>query len=153
MAGWRDLKVAAQRERAECGACAGHVLGVCHSCRAAQPPHPRPAAAGLTLHPLPLPPGRQTKKQHAPVANRTPDVPPPVVVAVVGPPQVGKSTLIRYGAGMCVAVQVAYHLRGFIVVCSSLVKRYTKHNIKRVTGPITVVSGVYPPLITVASRG
>ena len=36
----------------------------------------------------------QTKKHHLPVVDRTPLEPPPVVVAVVGPPRVGKSTLI-----------------------------------------------------------
>ena len=38
---------------------------------------------------------RQTSKHHAPVADRTPAIPPPVTVAVVGPPMVGKTTLIR----------------------------------------------------------
>ena len=36
----------------------------------------------------------QTKKLHLPVVDRTPLEPPPIVVAVVGPPKVGKSTLI-----------------------------------------------------------
>ncbi|CAO3586418.1 unnamed protein product [Absidia cylindrospora] len=45
-------------------------------------------------------------------------MPPHVVVAVVGPPGSGKTTLIR-----------------------SLVKRYTKHNLHEIKGPITVVSG------------
>lgn len=48
------------------------------------------------------------KKHHVPLVNRSLelDVDPPVLVAVVGPPKVGKSTLIR-----------------------SLVKHYTGHNI------------------------
>ncbi|CAG8682073.1 16974_t:CDS:10, partial [Dentiscutata erythropus] len=58
------------------------------------------------------------KKLHVPLVDRTPLEPPPVVVAVVGPPQTGKSTLIK-----------------------SLVKRYTKHNLTEVKGPITVISG------------
>lgn len=44
--------------------------------------------------------------------------PPPIIVGLVGPPGVGKSTLMR-----------------------SLVKRYTKHNLNEPQGPITVVSG------------
>ena len=44
--------------------------------------------------------------------------PPPVLVAVVGPPGCGKTTLIR-----------------------SLVKHYTRRNVVSVGGPITVVSG------------
>ncbi|CAO3647384.1 unnamed protein product [Cunninghamella echinulata] len=48
----------------------------------------------------------------------TPLESPPVVIAVVGPPGSGKSTLIR-----------------------SLVKRYTKQNVNDIKGPITVVSG------------
>lgn len=51
--------------------------------------------------------------------NRTPDdEPPPVIVAVVGPPGVGKSTLLK-----------------------SLVRRYTKQTLNEVKGPVTVVSG------------
>ncbi|KAG8737832.1 Glycoside hydrolase 2 (Mannanase, beta-galactosidase) [Ceratobasidium sp. 414] len=56
---------------------------------------------------------------HVPLVNRTPeDEPPPVIVAVVGPPGVGKTTLVK-----------------------SLVKRYTKHTLSEVKGPITVVAG------------
>ena len=51
--------------------------------------------------------------------NRTPDdEPPPVVVAIVGPPGVGKTTLVK-----------------------SLVRRYTKQTLNQVQGPITVVCG------------
>jgi ribosome biogenesis protein BMS1 len=46
------------------------------------------------------------------------DVPPPILVAVAGPTGVGKSTLIR-----------------------SLVKHYTKQNVAKIIGPITVVAG------------
>ena len=56
---------------------------------------------------------------HVPLVDRTPDdQPPPVVVAIVGPPGVGKTTLVK-----------------------SLVKRYTKQTLSEVKGPITVVSG------------
>jgi GTPase SAR1 family protein len=48
----------------------------------------------------------------------TVEEPPPILVAVVGPPKVGKTTLIQ-----------------------SLVKHYTKRNIGDAKGPITVVSG------------
>ncbi|CAM0136481.1 unnamed protein product [Umbelopsis sp. WA50703] len=58
------------------------------------------------------------KKLHVPQVDRTPLEAPPVVVAVVGPPGSGKTTLIK-----------------------SLVKRYTKHNLTEIKGPITVVSG------------
>lgn len=56
---------------------------------------------------------------HVPLVDRTPDdQPPPVLVAIVGPPGVGKTTLVK-----------------------SLVKRYTKQTLSEVKGPITVVSG------------
>lgn len=37
----------------------------------------------------------KAKKHHIPLVDRTPLEPPPIVVVVVGPPKVGKSTLIR----------------------------------------------------------
>ena len=45
-------------------------------------------------------------------------MPPPIVVCVMGPPGVGKTTLIR-----------------------SLVKKYTRHNVPAPVGPVTVVTG------------
>ncbi|GJJ14677.1 hypothetical protein Clacol_008943 [Clathrus columnatus] len=56
---------------------------------------------------------------HVPLVDRTPDdVPPPVLIAIVGPPGVGKTTLMR-----------------------SLIRRYTKHSLSEIKGPVTVVSG------------
>ncbi|KAG8327223.1 Glycoside hydrolase 2 (Mannanase, beta-galactosidase) [Homalodisca vitripennis] len=60
----------------------------------------------------------QTKKQHVPVVDRTPLEPPPIMVAVVGPPKVGKSTLIQ-----------------------CLVKNFTRQPLTAIKGPVTVVSG------------
>ncbi|TPX62266.1 hypothetical protein PhCBS80983_g00497 [Powellomyces hirtus] len=57
-------------------------------------------------------------KLHVPLVDRTPLEAPPVVVAVVGPPGTGKTTLIQ-----------------------SLVKRYTKHGLAEIKGPVTLVSG------------
>lgn len=37
----------------------------------------------------------KSKKHHIPVINRTPVALPPIVVAIVGPPKVGKSTLMQ----------------------------------------------------------
>ncbi|ORY32316.1 hypothetical protein BCR39DRAFT_523914 [Naematelia encephala] len=78
---------------------------------------------------------KDQKRLHVPLVNRNPEErkvtgekgkgmdegrlpPPPIVVGIVGPPGVGKSTLLK-----------------------SLVKRYTKHNLSQPQGPITVVSG------------
>ncbi|KAK9239475.1 hypothetical protein V1525DRAFT_372678 [Lipomyces kononenkoae] len=58
------------------------------------------------------------KRFHVPMVDRTPEEPPPVIVAVVGPPGTGKTTLIK-----------------------SLVRRYTKHTLSDIKGPVTVVSG------------
>ncbi|XP_052860488.1 ribosome biogenesis protein BMS1 homolog [Anopheles cruzii] len=58
-----------------------------------------------------------TKKQHIPLVDKTPEEPPPVLVAVVGPPKVGKTTLIM-----------------------NLIKNFTKTNVNNVCGPITVVT-------------
>ncbi|CAG0917440.1 unnamed protein product [Notodromas monacha] len=59
-----------------------------------------------------------TKKQHAPLIDRTPLEPPPIVVAIVGPPKVGKSTLAK-----------------------CLIKNFTKQNVTSIKGPVTLVSG------------
>lgn len=61
---------------------------------------------------------KEQRRLHVPVAERLVDDPPPFVVLVHGPPQSGKSTLIK-----------------------SLVKHYTRQNLFAVKGPITVVSG------------
>ncbi|KNC52613.1 uncharacterized protein AMSG_08477 [Thecamonas trahens ATCC 50062] len=58
------------------------------------------------------------KRLHVPLVNRTdPNSIPPIVVGVVGPPKVGKSTIIR-----------------------SLVKHYTRYSLGEIKGPVTVVS-------------
>ncbi|XP_023301151.2 ribosome biogenesis protein BMS1 homolog [Lucilia cuprina] len=57
------------------------------------------------------------KKQHIPVVDQTPDEPPPVLIAVVGPPKVGKTTLIN-----------------------NLIKTFTKTNVNDIKGPITIVT-------------
>ncbi|KAG5309009.1 BMS1 protein, partial [Acromyrmex insinuator] len=60
----------------------------------------------------------ETKKQHIPLVDRTPLEPPPVLVAVVGPPKVGKSLVIQ-----------------------CLIKSYVKQPLTNILGPVTVVSG------------
>ncbi|XP_076381090.1 ribosome biogenesis protein BMS1 homolog [Megalopta genalis] len=59
----------------------------------------------------------ETKKQHIPLVDRTPLEPPPILVAVVGPPKVGKSLLIQ-----------------------CLIKSYVKQPLTNIVGPVTVVS-------------
>ncbi|WVQ82551.1 hypothetical protein IAT38_004680 [Cryptococcus sp. DSM 104549] len=78
---------------------------------------------------------KNQKRLHVPLVNRNPEErkvtnekgkgmdegvlpPPPIIVGIVGPPGVGKSTLMR-----------------------SLVRRFTKHNLSQPQGPVTVVSG------------
>ncbi|KAJ7984632.1 hypothetical protein DPEC_G00356780 [Dallia pectoralis] len=60
----------------------------------------------------------KAKKHHIPLVDRTPLEPPPIVVVVVGPPKVGKSTLIR-----------------------CLIKNFTRQKIGDICGPVTIVSG------------
>ncbi|CAJ0567700.1 unnamed protein product, partial [Mesorhabditis spiculigera] len=57
------------------------------------------------------------RKKHIPYVNRTPLIPPPIVVAVVGPSRVGKSLLIR-----------------------GLVKNYIRGSISQIKGPVTIVT-------------
>ncbi|KAL0318378.1 UNVERIFIED_CONTAM: Ribosome biogenesis protein BMS1 [Sesamum angustifolium] len=61
---------------------------------------------------------KEQKRLHVPKIDRTTGEPAPFVVVVQGPPQVGKSLLIK-----------------------CLVKHYTKHNLPEVRGPITIISG------------
>lgn len=63
----------------------------------------------------------KTKKHHVPVVDRTPLEPPPIVIVVVGPPKVGKSTLIR-----------------------CLIKNFTRQKLTDICGPVTIVSGERP---------
>ncbi|CAG0879328.1 unnamed protein product [Darwinula stevensoni] len=58
------------------------------------------------------------KKQHIPEVDRTPTEPPPIVVAIVGPPKVGKTTLLR-----------------------CLIKNFTRQRMNQINGPVTVVIG------------
>ncbi|XP_028916105.1 ribosome biogenesis protein BMS1 homolog [Ornithorhynchus anatinus] len=60
----------------------------------------------------------KTKKHHIPVVDRTPLEPPPVVVVVMGPPKVGKSTLIH-----------------------CLIRNFTRQKLTDIRGPVTIVSG------------
>lgn len=78
----------------------------------------------------------KTKKHHIPLVDRTPLEPPPIVVVVVGPPRVGKSTIIR-----------------------CLIKNYTRQKLGDISGPVTIVSGgdiwfsaapTPPPSVTLA---
>ncbi|KAI4095736.1 MAG: hypothetical protein LQ344_001453 [Seirophora lacunosa] len=57
------------------------------------------------------------KRLHVPQIDRLPSEPPPTIVAVVGPPGVGKTTLIK-----------------------SIIKRYTKYTLSQPVGPLTVVT-------------
>ncbi len=59
-----------------------------------------------------------TKKQHVPLVDRTALEPPPIVVAVVGPPKVGKTTLLR-----------------------GLIRNFTRQPMTSIRGPVTIVSG------------
>ncbi|XP_027353799.1 ribosome biogenesis protein BMS1 homolog isoform X2 [Abrus precatorius] len=61
---------------------------------------------------------KEQRRLHAPIIDRSYGEPAPYVVVVHGPPQVGKSLLIK-----------------------CLIKHYTKHNLPDVRGPITIVSG------------
>ncbi|XP_023739396.1 ribosome biogenesis protein bms1 [Lactuca sativa] len=61
---------------------------------------------------------KEQRRLHIPTIDRNTGEPAPYVIVVHGPPQVGKSLLIK-----------------------SLIKHYTKHNIPDVRGPITIVSG------------
>uniref|UniRef100_H2YNI0 Bms1-type G domain-containing protein n=1 Tax=Ciona savignyi TaxID=51511 RepID=H2YNI0_CIOSA len=60
----------------------------------------------------------KSRKHHIPVVDRTPLEPPPVVVAIVGPPKVGKTTLLN-----------------------GILKHYTRQKISNIQGPVTLVTG------------
>jgi len=60
----------------------------------------------------------QEKRKHVPSVDRSPVEPPPIVVAIVGPPKVGKSTLLQ-----------------------CLIKNFTRQTLSNIQGPVTVVSG------------
>lgn len=57
------------------------------------------------------------KKQHIPVVDKSVEEPPPILIAVVGPPKVGKSTLIN-----------------------NLIRSFTRTNVTNINGPITIVT-------------
>jgi ribosome biogenesis protein BMS1 len=55
---------------------------------------------------------------HVPEVDRTPLEPPPIFIAIVGPPKVGKSTLMQ-----------------------NLIRNYTRQKLNDIRGPVTVVAG------------
>ncbi len=57
------------------------------------------------------------KRLHVPLVDRLPEEAPPIIVGVVGPPGVGKTTLVK-----------------------SLIRRYTKQTLSTPIGPLTVVT-------------
>ncbi|KAF3827751.1 hypothetical protein GH733_000986, partial [Mirounga leonina] len=72
----------------------------------------------------------KTKKHHIPVVDRTPLEPPPIVVVVMGPPKVGKSTLIQ-----------------------CLIRNFTRQKLTEIRGPVTIVSGRRVLMLIDASFG
>ncbi|XP_040576166.1 ribosome biogenesis protein BMS1 homolog [Lepeophtheirus salmonis] len=58
------------------------------------------------------------KRKRLPTVDRTPLEPPPYIVAIVGPPKVGKSTLLK-----------------------CLVRNFTKETLSDIQGPVTLLSG------------
>lgn len=57
------------------------------------------------------------KKQHIPIIDKTSSDVPPILIAVVGPPKVGKTTLIN-----------------------NLIRSFTRTNVTNIQGPITIVT-------------
>ncbi|XP_031620330.1 ribosome biogenesis protein BMS1 homolog isoform X2 [Contarinia nasturtii] len=57
------------------------------------------------------------KKQHIPLVDKSSNDVPPILIAVVGPPKVGKSTLIN-----------------------NLIRSFTRTNVTNIEGPITIVT-------------
>lgn len=60
----------------------------------------------------------KAKRLQLPEVDRAPLEPPPIFVALVGPPQVGKSTLMQ-----------------------NLIRNYTRQKLNNIQGPVTVVTG------------
>uniref|UniRef100_A0A2K5Q787 Uncharacterized protein n=1 Tax=Cebus imitator TaxID=2715852 RepID=A0A2K5Q787_CEBIM len=60
----------------------------------------------------------KTKKHPIPVVDGTPVEPPPIVVVVMGPPKVGRSTLIQ-----------------------CLIWNFTRQKLTEIRGPVTIMSG------------
>lgn len=69
------------------------------------------------------------RKLHRPVVHRQSALPPPVLVAVVGPPKVGKTTLIR-----------------------CLIKNFTGKNVLTIKGPVTIVSSKFSVMMMMACK-
>ena len=98
---------------------------------------------------------RGHRKDHVEIKKKEAEVPPPIVVAVVGPKGCGKSSLIRVSAAasldstlvscaaapLFVLVDDVLAVGGVAFGPQSLVKRYTRHKLKEIRGPVTVVTG------------
>lgn len=71
----------------------------------------------------------KTKKHHIPVVDRTPVIPAPTVVAIVGPPKVGKTTLMK-----------------------GIIQNYTRQKVTNIKGPVTLVSGKHKRLTLIECK-
>lgn len=80
------------------------------------------------------------KRTRLPAVDRAPLEPPPIVVAIVGPPKVGKSTLLHCLIRNFTRLVFTHYSKTRMIAKQKKISPF-RQTISNIQGPVTIVSG------------